>query len=69
MFTAGYGTIGQEPTENKSFDSYDEAKEWVDSIIPSLPEPDLIEHLADEDHEEPWTEEICSWHVWIAADN
>lgn len=65
MFEAGYGTIGESATETRTFEDRQEAQAWINEIVLSLPAPTVIEHEADEEHEEAWTEEVCSWHAWV----
>ena len=66
MFKAGYGPTGGDPDETKEFNTREKAHAWLDPIIAEFPEGEYIEHPADEEHEEPWTEYICSWQAFVS---
>jgi hypothetical protein len=56
-YKAGYGDVDAPATEERDFDTREEAHAWLDTVIPTLPLPEVNDD----------GEEICSWGAWIMA--
>jgi viroplasmin and RNaseH domain-containing protein len=75
MYTAGYGDSPTEPTEQKSFETREEAQAWLDEIIPTLPEQTLVSEEIPETVVDgnvvPAVPAVyeCSWCAWISNDD
>jgi len=64
-YKAGYGDIGAEPTEEKLFETREEAHAWLDPIIAELPEPILISPENEETNEPAHYDH--QWQSWVSA--
>ena len=73
-YTAAYGDIDKsptKPTKSKTFDTREEAQEWLDDITKDLPPATVWEEeiVHNEDHTEVVVHQECSWHAWISNDD
>jgi hypothetical protein len=67
-YTAGYGDVDKSPTEEKTFDTIQEAQEWLDPILATLPSAKVWEEEQKNAEGEallPIVHQECSWHSWI----
>lgn len=72
-YTAGYGDIDKspaEPTESKTFDTREEAQDWLDDVTKDLPAVTTWEEeiIHSEDYTEVIVHQDCPWHAWISND-
>jgi hypothetical protein len=57
QYKAGYGDVDAPATEEREFETREEAQAWLDTIIPTLPPSEVNDD----------GEVFCSWGAWIAA--